>query len=123
MAEVSNRLYEQARDRKKKKEELAIEGEQRQLKDCTFVPKVRKTKYLKKARISRFGEDTAYASIVLQNAQSRVLQDKVKKVAEAGGKKEAIPTERKVLRGGGAKVAEDQPKQDTENQQKTEQEG
>lgn len=50
---------------------------ERELKDCTFVPKViRKTKYLKdKARIGRFGEkDMAF----LQTSSTAILQNKAK---------------------------------------------
>jgi len=42
---------------KKINEDDKIRKEALQLRDCTFVPKVRKTKYLKqKARVGRFGE-------------------------------------------------------------------
>jgi hypothetical protein len=45
---VTNRLYEAAMNRHKKiNEDDKIRKEAIQLKDCTFVPKVRKTKYLK----------------------------------------------------------------------------
>ena len=46
-------------------------AEARQMKDCTFVPKVRKTKYLKnKARVGRFGEkDMAF----LQTSSASLL--------------------------------------------------
>lgn len=79
--EVTNRLYEAALNRQKKiKEDDVIRKEALQLKDCTFVPKVKKSKYLKqKARISRFGEkDMAF----LQTQSAAALQNKLKKAQE-----------------------------------------
>ena len=75
---MSNRLYEAAVNRHKKKNEDDVQLQvERQLKDCTFVPKVRKTKYLKnKGRVGRFGEkDMAF----LQTQSASLLQNKAKK--------------------------------------------
>lgn len=74
---VTNRLLEHAANKKKKQEESIQLAAERELKDCTFVPKViRKTKYLKdKARIGRFGEkDMAF----LQTSSTAILQNKAK---------------------------------------------
>ena len=78
---MSNRLYEAAMTRQKKiKEDDTIRKEALQLRDCTFVPKVRKTKYLKqKGRVGRFGEkDMAF----LQTQSTAALQNKLKKASE-----------------------------------------
>ena len=96
--EVTNRLYEAALNRQKKiKEDDVIRKEALQLKDCTFVPKVKKSKYLKqKARISRFGEkDMAF----LQTQSAAALQNKLKKAQELQqSRPQLISQERKVIR-------------------------
>lgn len=96
--QVSNRLYEAALNRQKKiNKDDAIRKQAMQLKDCTFVPKVRKTKYLKqKARVGRFGEkDMAF----LQTQSTTALQNKLKKGQEVQPTTPKVfSTERKVIR-------------------------